>query len=434
MTQPGKPQPLARITGIDNISDEREMRAGSARELVNLDLTPKGMPKTRAGFVAVDTLAGDEAHSLTDWTGGMVAVLDGNLIAFTDDEVPTTLRSGMGAYPERALTYAELNGDLYWSDGADFRRIRGADMVDTEGWPDIYGQPRLTPVVGTGGLTAGTYQVALTVRDADGRESGSTLAELVDVVEGGGIQLTGFPAASPEATTYRIYLSPPNGDILEWHRDVPINSTLILVGAARRTEKPLETQFLMPLPPGHLLAASGARLLMAVENEIAIGEAYRYGLMQPDRRVAFPSRITLLQPCGEAGEAGVFVCGSDRTLWWSGFDAASMTRRVVRPAGAVLGSGLTVPGTLLGLETTAPCAFWLGTDGVFCAGLPSGTVIPLTEGQVALPSAERAAGLIRERNGLRQILMALQGQVVDSPLAASDSAVAEVRRRGVLIS
>lgn len=433
MTRDAKPPAINRITGIDNVSAERELRPGAVRELVNVDLTPKGMPKRREGYI--NLIPATEAHSLVEWMpAGNLAVIDGVLTAFDHNLTQTPIRAGLPAWPE-VCSYQELGEDLFWTNGREFRRIK-SDLTDTAAWPDLLGAPTLLGISGVGGLTAGTYQLALTVLDADGRESGATAAELVDVPEGGGIQITDFPSAI-DAVAYRVYLSPPNGDLLEWVKDVAVGTSLVLIGAAARSQKLLETQFLVPMPPGHLLAAMGGRLLMAYENEVYISEAYRYGLCNPDRSFKLPGRVTLLQPCGDADDVGCFVSGAAtnaRTLYFSGPDPVSGSRRVVYPHGAVPGSALTVPGTLLGLETTRPCAVWLSTAGVFVAGLPGGQVLPLTEGQCALPTAERAAAMVREKNGLRQILLALQGQVVASDRSVfTDAAVTTVHRNGVEI-
>lgn len=426
MTQELKPTTISQITGIDNVSDETQLRKGGMRELVNVDLTAKGMPKRRGGFQL--SLAATAAHSLTQWTGGMLAVLDGVLSAFDDGMTATAIHAGLSDTP---LGYAELAGDVYWSNEAVFRRVRGLDLGDTEGWPDCLGQPVVSPIVGVGGLGAGTYQVAITCMDADGRESGASQAELVDVAEGGGIGIVSFPATAG-GVTFRVYVSPPNGDLLEHALDVPVGASNVGIGAGTRG-KALETQFLVPLPPGHMLTKLGGRLLMASGDTVFIGEAHRYGLCNPDRAFGLRERVTLLQGCGDAENVGCFVSGSKRTLYFAGPDPVSGARRVVYPHGAVEGSGLTVEGNLLGLETTQPVAVWLATNGVFCAGLPGGQVLPLTEGQCALPTAERAAALLRKRNGVLQILMAMQGQRIENPFAIGDSAVATVRRNGVEI-
>lgn len=436
MTQAVKPTSIGRITGIDNVSDETELRAGAVREAVNVDLTVKGMPKRRGGYALA--LAGN-AHSLVGWqldgsddrSLRLIGVRDGVLEAYEEAAGNTltasTVRGGMGENP---VSYLELNGDLYWTNGVEFRRIRGLDLADTAGWPDVLGPPVVAAAV-TGGLDPGDYQVAVTVKDEDGRESGAPGAELVTVAAGGGIRISAWPP-HVEGVTYAVYVSGANGDLLEWALDVPVGSGPVTIGAGARG-KPLETQFLIPLPPGHMLTRIGARILMAYEDTVIIGEAFRYGLCQPDRAFTLKERVTLLQGCGEAETAGAFVSGSKRTLFFGGPDALSGVRRVVYPFGAVPGSGITVRGNLLGLETTQRVAVWLATNGVFVAGLPGGQVVPLTEGQCVIPSAERAAAMLRERNGHRQILLALQGQTVGQDFGMGDTAVATVRRRGVEI-
>lgn len=420
-----RPVPVAGFAGIDNVSDETALRAGAARELVNVDLADGIKPRRRGGYRNV--LAATHAHSLVSADPGLFAVLDGVLSQF--DRTYTTVTPIRTGLPDLPLCYAELNGDVYWTNGIEFRRIRGDTLADTPGWINCTAQPTVTTTL-TGGLPGGNYQVAMTFVDASGRESGAVDAVNVAVPDGGGLLAEAFGAPA-DAVGARFYLSPRNGDVLYHARDVllPHPPVALSPGAKR---KPLETQFLQPLPPGQLLAAYGARLWMAIDRTLMYAEAFRYGLCKPTSGFKFGGRITLLQPTGDKRSAGLFVGAGRRTHFLTG-DPETAERDTVYPHGVVEGSGRTVPGSLFGLDYAGPVAFWLATNGVCCAGLPTGQVLPLTEGQVVIPGAERVATLIRERNGLRQIVMALQGQITGNAFAMGDQAVTTVRRNGVEI-
>lgn len=428
-TQSAKPITVAGFTGIDNASPLEALRPGAAREMVNVDLDKQLKPQLRGGYAL--RLAATHAHSLASSSLGMLAVLDGTLSRFdaTFAEVEA-IRAGLTPEP---LCYAELNGDVYWTNGAHFRRVRGIDLADTPGWIDCAALPTLTIDATTGGLRAGDYQVAMTFLDADGRESGADGAVVVTVPQGGGILAT--PGGAPaEAVKARFYTTGCNDDVFRFHREVLLPHPPVLLGASGHGRgKPIETLFLMPLPAGHLLAAHNARLWMAVDHMLYWSEAYRYGLYEPDSGFNFVKPITLLQPCGDAAASGLFVAAGKRTYFLGGADPEKQQRNVCYPHGAQLGSGRTVPGKLLGLDYAGPVATWVGSNGVWVAGLPTGQVVPLTEGQLVLPSAERAAVLVRERQGLRQIVMALQGQITGNALAMSDDAVATVRRNNVVL-
>ena len=94
---------------------------------------------------------------------------------------------------------------------------------------------------------------------------------------------------------------------------------------------------------------------------------------------------------------------------------------------------MLVPGSVFGLETTAPVAYWLARNGVFCLGLPGGQVIPMKEESLALPvDAERGAAAVLLFDGIRQVLASTFGGLPNTA-AASDSADVTVRRNGVSI-
>jgi hypothetical protein len=67
---------------------------------------------------------------------------------------------------------------------------------------------------------------------------------------------------------------------------------------------------------------------------------------------------------------------------------------------------------------------------VLCVGAPGGRVQPLTEGRFVTAIHERAAGLFRERNGIRQLVMT-GISTVDQPLATADTPVTTTVQNGL---
>lgn len=439
-----KPVELQAFGGIDNLNPIDALRKGAVREAVNVDLNTAGQAQLRGGYR--EAVPGVYGHSLFGCSFGLVGVLDNALVVSAGTVASThTVRAGMAP---RELSYAELNGDVYWMNGVEFGRIRGHDYADTRGWIDNPGTPRAS-VTTNGGMAPGDYQVALTFTDADGRESGSDLANYLTVPAGGGIRLDDitYPA---DAVAVRIWVTDPNGGddeaglatVLRHYRTLPAGLTYLTVGAGNGPRgKVLETQFLTPLPPGQILRSHNARLWVAAGNTLHFGEASRYGLCHPDNAFRFYAPIDLLEPVGQGQTSGIFIaCGGaggeagGRTFWLTFADDKSSSRVVCYPHGAVPGSGGCAPGKLFGLDTTGDVAFWVSWNGVFCVGLPTGQVLPLTEGQLAIPVGTRGAPLVREAKGLRQILMAMRGQVVGSGLAVGDAVATTIRRNGVDIS
>lgn len=398
------------------------------RQAVNVDLTNEGKPKRRGGFAR--RVVG-RAHSLYRHAGHMMAVVDGTLTAYTPDLEAVAVRAGLSDTPLGWASVPEL-GLSWWSDGQLIRAV-GPALEDMPVWTAAVSQCSAAAVAGTGGLAAGTYQLAVTYVDAYGRESGTTLALEVDVEAGGGIAVSSLPANSGAAKA-RVYVSQANGAVLYWALDIALPAVgAYLVGAGHRG-KPLETQWLEPLPAGHMLAAFATRLFAARENVLFWSEPLQYGLTRLSKNYArFGGRISMLASVAEGeNSAGLFVATDKTTYFMTGADPKEWSRIQRYPHGVVEGTATTVAASFFGSEYTGTAAFWLANNGVFCLGLPSGTVVPLTEKTLALPGFERGAALLRERAGVRSIVATMLGGTANA-FAVSDSAVAEIRRHGVVV-
>jgi hypothetical protein len=261
-----------------------------------------------------------------------------------------------------------------------------------------------------GGLSAGTYQLAVTFLTAAGEESGASLAAMVDVPEGGGVQCDAIPQPPDASYRVRLYLSGANGDVLHFARDLAAGMTSVLLGVTR-AGKVLETQFLEPMPPGHIVRWFNGRLYVAVDNVLVWSEAMRYGLTRlAHNRAGFQKRLDLLEPVGAGDEgAGIYVASADRTYFLGGTDPKAFSNRIAYPHGAVPGTALRVPANVFGVQSSTEVVYWLARNGVGCLGLPGGTVMPLRENQVIGPSADSGASLYRDVNGLRQVITTLVG-------------------------
>lgn len=416
--------------GVNNVAREDELGADELRAGVNVDLPNSGKPQRRPGYTQRLTGAWHSVYG--GWPVALLAVRDGDLTALDANLTPTTVLAGVGT---RDVSYAAAPDGCYWTNGVHIGRINPDTLAAEPVWPDAPGQPVVTAHA-TGGLEAGTYQVAVTFRDPAGRESGSTLATVVDLTAGQGIRLTGFPAV-PSGTTARVYVTPPDGDVLYHAADVLLPMAQWIVGA-HQPGKALETQWLYPLPPGRIIRHHGMRTYLADGPVLRWSPAMRHGLTHGDNYWRFSQPLDMVEPIGQADGSGVYVgCGghedgkSGRTYFLAGPDPKNWRQLVARHSGVVPGTSRVVPGNWFGLEAAEAVA-WLSTDGVFCLGLPTGQVVPLTEGRLALPGAEAGAMMIRERSGLRQLIATmLTGVGASNAFAAQDAAVATVRRHGV---
>lgn len=371
------------------------LRAG-----VNVDLVgPRKSPRLREGYL--QSLAG-RAHSPAVLHNTLFVVVDGDMLAIDQNMQATTHRVGVG---HLYASYAEVNGDLYWSTPTEMRRIRGYDLADTPLWPANPGAPAVEPY-GTGGMAAGAYRVAMTWFDAEGRESGASGVAVADIAEGQGVRVFNIPTPPEGAAKARIYISPPDGEELYAALDIlPAVTQTVLGAGAGQDGKAIETLWRQPLPPCSILRFWNGRLLGASGNLLVWSDALRFGLTTHDNYMRFGQRITMLEPLADGeGNAGVFIADHARVYWMAGTNPKDWRRVIRYDASVVPGTSLIVDAGDVGLSGTGRVAFWLSTNGVFCAGLPGGEVRPLTDGRLALPDGEQGASLYREHNGLRQLV------------------------------
>lgn len=412
--------------GLDNVSPEQSLPRDeggnpvAARALVNLDVID-GKPRTRAGYAR---LAEGRWHSPGKLTGrALFAVKDGDLVQLdSNGNVLQTIRAGVG---ERRISYAEVNGDLLWSNGQAFRRITGDTLADLPGWIEAPGAPDVAAHA-DGGLTAGNYAVAMTWLDAAGRESGAWGVVDATVGLGQGIRVFNIPPAPEYAVRARIYVSTANGSELYAAKDISPLATNVLVTAAdvREAGKALETLWHASFPPCDLLRHQNGRLLGVKGNLLVWSPPLRQGLHHSDDYMRCGAEITLMEPLEGAG---VWLADHARTYWLQGTSPREWRRIGKHDKPAVRGTSIVVPGTVVGVDTSAPVAFWLAADGVFCVGMPDGNLIRLKEGQLALPYGEEGAILFREHAGLRQLVATYMSRGANG-MAMTDRASATVTR------
>jgi hypothetical protein len=416
--------------GVNNVAPENDPplddvgRATTLRSAVNVDLVgPSKKPRRRAGYAK--KIAG-RAHSPVGFRQRLLAVVDGDLNAYDGNAVlASTVRPDVG---DRHLSYAEVNGDLYWCSAMEFRRVRGADYADTPGWVDCPGTPAIASY-DEGGLAAGTYRVAMTWFDAEGRESGAAGIAETDVAEGGGVRVFNIPAWPEGAVVGRLYMSPPDGDELYAAASVAPGASQVLLDASiQRDGKALDTLWRRPLPPCDILRFWAGRLIGFAGNLLVWSDPLRFGLTANDNYMRFGLRGTLLEAVGDgAPGSGLWLADHKNTYWLDGSNPKEWSRTIKYDHPAVFGTSLVVKGTDVGLDTAAPVAVWMAANGVLVAGLPGGDLQPLTEGRLAMPTGDVGAAMYRELDGLRQLVMSYIGTGANH-LAIGDRASASVIR------
>lgn len=417
--------------GLDNLHREDSLPRGALRAAVNVDLDANGKPARRRGYERVIT---GQAHSLASCFDCLLAVVDGTLTAFdTQFEAVATIATGL----TRPLSHAQSAHRAFWTDGLQLRSF-DMTLLDAPAWPPTPGWPQGFEVQPMGGLPAGSYQVAITAVDVVGRESGAGRALLVEGVEhNGGILLQGLPNP-PEAVTLRVYVTDTNGTVLRLVGEASPGSPAYLVAWGPRGQSlEGENQWLEPMPAGQAMCFHAGRLWVASGRVLCFSEPMRPGAMLPDNRITFGEDITLLAPAGTGPDAGLYVAAGKRTLYLAGPNPKEAPLSVARATGAVAGTQRAVHTSVFGgVYESLPqtqASVWVSTDGVFCLGLPGGSIVPMTERRVVLPrNADSGATLLRQDGGLSQVVTSLSGGDATTA-SASDKLVGTIYRNGIAV-
>jgi hypothetical protein len=406
------------FAGMDNRSQETRLAAGLQRLLVNLDVA-NGKLQQRPGYVLAQALPG--AHSL--WSDGRrgFCAAQGTLYTWDGAGAPVALRAGVF----NPVSYAAVNGEIYFSDGAVTGKVNTAGALKAWGLPTP-----ATPMVqatSAGGLTAGTYQVALTWQNATGEESGAALAATVQVAQGGGIAVGVQSPGDADVQFVNVYVSAPDSATLYHALLAPASLTSLLIGVGQRGRE-LDSQFFVPMPAGALVRFFCGRLVTAQGNAVTFSEPLRYGLT--DARYGFViegAPITLLEPVS----GGLFIGTAEGVRFAAGTAPDNFSFTEVETGAPVPGTGLSVDARDLGLNTTGGVAVWLSSAG-WVYGLPDGSTSTPVADRLALPGYESGASMMFEQDGLRRMLAVVRGAGAESA-SAGDSVVAEVIRNGVVI-
>lgn len=413
------------FTGTNNRDKETSLQPSALREAIDVDLDKLGKVASRRGYTA-PLIACSLGHSL--WADplfpfGLYAD-DESLFALNPDLTTELLRTGLSRGMD--LSYARINDTVFWANDSECGMV--SSMGESMPWAceQPAGQPDLSPIEGA--LGKGQVQVCITFADRHGRESGGTLAAVLDIGEGQGIQLSNIPQPSDPVETpkIRIYVTGGDDRALYFAKSIPAGTTLAAV-VQRPEGRLIATQFLTAMPTGHIVRYWNGRQLVARGNLLLWSEALRYGLTHlGNAHLGFRSRLTLVAPV-EGDGAGVFVSDGSRVMFLAGPAPADWQPKPVSAYGAVEGSFLMTPASAWGIESKQNVPAWLGKDGLFTVGLPGGTVVTFNQADFVAGVGDRAASLFRESDGLMQFITTQRG-VAQPRVGVSDTAVARVYR------
>ena len=414
--------------GVNNRLRETESQAATRnqfevpsspwlRSAVNVDLTQLGHPLRRSGY---HQLVAGFTHSL--WSDEQISyglcVHEGWLSRVTTDN-GIVLDSLIEVVPYLPMSYAVVNGQVFYANGIDKGRIIDG-LVYHWGLPEP-GQPLIGTAEGT--VFPGTYHIAITFEDYDGEEYGAS-DPIEAIVETGAITVT--PPTPWPSSVHRcnVYVTQADSEVYYLAKSLYEPGTVTVTQPDLGKGRVLETRDFKQPQSGHILAYFNGRIYIARNDTVLFTEPLRYGLTRPAQGIyMFPERVDLLV----ASTNGLYVGYKGQIVFIAGMDPYAVSQVAVQPYGPIPKAVTYIAGERLGTNARHVPVWW-GTDGVMVAGLPGGEIKQLTRDRLAVPTHELGAMMLREREGMSQLVSVLRKGGETNAMGASDSVVAEIRR------
>jgi len=344
------------------------------REAINVDLTDKGTFQRRKAVELVQALTG--AHSLYK----NLLVLGGVLYRITLPSYTQTLVKILSN--DDPVSYAEFNGDIYFSNGTDSGRIAASGLVYPWALPTP-AEPTVAAIAGA--LYEGWYQVAVSYSNSvTGEEGGVSASHNFQLSSPGSLRVT-LPGAVTGATHINVYVSTVNGS-------VPLLQTTVAVGTASVDLLSLATnrreaiqRYEDAIPAGRPFIYNGQLCTISGSN-IYYGIPYRLGYYLPaSGRIPFPDPVATVA----GNQFGIYASTAKQTHFFPGTQLGSVEAEAVRdplPFGAVPGTEFNVP--------NKPLVGWMSDKGF---------VIADTQGQVEAVAAD-AVDFVLPASGVSTVL------------------------------
>jgi hypothetical protein len=426
MTSKQKVVTIDRFLGLNLKADPMELRAGrrgyELAQATNVDVTDNFKIRRRKGYTQVRV-----ANVRRIWGNRDVflSVEDQSLYDVSDLANPVLIRSDLDAIKVPYFTEVLDGGDVHYSDGKVNGKFVNGQHTD---W--TVEEPYSKPSLGTtsGALYKGCYHVAVTFVHNDGRESGTDASEKVTITaETGGVAVSGIPQPlNANIDHINLYCSEANGTSLYKVKELSVGTSSFNI-TSRQFGRLLETQYLSPPPPSHLISYCNGRMYVAFENFLFESELYSYHLFNLAENVyTFPEEINGLV----ATHDGVYV--SSGSTYYVNFAEARPARLQRKSSfGMIPGTEFHIDGQEVGEgERNEVLAGWIAENGVMVGG-SNGGLTNLTEKKIDIGDSTLGAAFVRREEGITQIISSVR-QPQSGNLRMGDVVTATVKRKGNL--
>lgn len=362
--------------GLNNVTDSLRLGLGWFAEANNVHVTDAGAVESRDGYTRVSTGAYTGAYSTKNFQ--RMYLVDGGNLKTADGVV---LKSGLSAAP---MFWTEVNEQVFFNNGIDSGVILPDNTVLEWRWVPP-SAPQVAAV--TGNLPAGVYQVRVTTSLADGRETGTSDAGEITLVEGQALQVAGLAAHS------NVYIAPANSTVYQLAAS-NTGSSFVWNRGPEYLGRDLLNAFLDPLPSGTTVVQEWkgciyAAQYLASEDQTVVWftEPMGYHLFNLNSNFFIaPGRVEMLAPHDKA----LIVGTRSKTFAYT-----------VKTIEELANYGV-VPGQ-----------HWADDDGrlIFWTTRGACTALPftnLTERQVSVAPGVSAGGTIVQTKGQKRYLVSIQ--------------------------
>lgn len=412
-----------KFEGINNVSAEERLSRKELREATNVDIDDTERLRLRKG--ATNAYTGVDCHSL--WGNGPDSFfVEGDTLKSFDSISGLTSSLRTGLQREREMAYVDVVGDVYYSNGKSLGMIRNG--VSRSWGVELPSRiPDMAAVAGA--LHPGTYFLTLCFVRDDGEESGAIEAGSITLDSAGGIDISNIPQPSEsDVSLVRIYMTAASGEEFYKADEFLVGVTTRTISSAELTV-PLRHYLVTPPPAGDLLELYNGSLYIASGSYLYFTLPHAYGMCRPHKDFfQFSKDIDMLG----AVEDGLFV--SADKIYFIPFSKAIEASPIAKaPYKAVKGTMVKTKAAAMGLEGDEQVIVCYTEQGV-CVGTNGGGFINLTYEKYA-PQETGSAGsaMLREEDGISQYVGLVKKGGNSGRLYASDIAVAEIVRNGVII-
>lgn len=405
--------------GLNNVLKPERTPPQYFKEADNVDIDKSGGLQKREGFSSV---ASGVFHSCWASDPFCFVVRDSDLVSVDNMYNTTVVKAGVGDNP---VSYFRLYDEIFFSSISTNGIIE--DGVVRPWGLEPPSSPTLADAVGT--LRPGTYQVTLTFKDSEGRESGAKVASLIDVVSGG-IQLTNIPS-NPAAATVNIYMSHTNGDEMYYKGVVANGTTSYTITDDSGLRRRMDTFNMMPAPKGHIIAEAHSRAWVAEDNFLWYSEPFQYELFDYRKNyIQFPTRIRAVMPV----EGGMWVA-SDGLYYIAGDNPDTAKMELKEPIKVVEGSAVRIPGAYIFIENTPIGYKWLvhANKGIYVC-FNDGIALNMTSQNYEFPIADEGVAAFIQKDGINRYTSLLKTPAESESTAVGDLVTATIVRNGVVVT